>query len=104
MANDTSKAAQMSALITAWRSSGVSKKDFCISSNLNLHTFNYWLDKERVTSVSGAFIELGGVSTIFPLDLHFPQGAVLRLGGTLSEEQLFVVKSLLYPTVSGCSN
>ena len=104
MANDTSKAAQMSALITAWRSSGVSKKDFCLSSNLNLHTFNYWLDKERVTAVSGGFIELGGVCDSYPLDLHFPQGAFVRLTGSLSAAQLLVVKSLLYPTVSGCSN
>lgn len=96
MANDTSKAAQMSALITAWRSSGVSKKDFCLSSKLNIHTFNYWLDKERVSPLSGGFIKLGGAPTIFPLELHFPQGAVLRLVGSLSEEQLFVVKSLLY--------
>lgn len=96
MANDTSKSAQMSSLISAWRSSGVSKKDFCASSNINLHTFTYWLAKERVAAVSGGFIELSGTSPIFPLDLHFPGGAFVRLSGSLSPEQLSIVKSLLY--------
>ena len=104
MANYQSKAAQMSALITAWRSSGVSKKDFCASSNINIHTFTYWLDKERGVSVHPGFVELSSVASISPLDLHFPQGALLRLGGCLSPEQLFVVKSLLYPKVSGFTN
>lgn len=96
MANDRSKAAQMSALITAWRSSGVSKKDFCASSNINLHTFTYWLAKERVSPLHVGFIELGEPSTLFGLDLHFPQGALLRLSGSLSSAELLVVKSLLY--------
>ena len=96
MANDTSKAAQMTALITAWRSSGVSKKDFCLSSNVNIHTFNYWLDKERIAPVSGGFIELSGVSDSYALELHFPQGAFVRLTDSLSAAQLLVVKSLLY--------
>jgi hypothetical protein len=104
MSNSTLKAAHMSALITAWRSSGVSKKDFCASSNINIHTFTYWLDKERMPPIVEGFIELGVASNSLPLDLHFPQGAVLRLSGSLCREQLLVVKSLLYPTVSGCSN
>ena len=96
MSNSTLKAAQMSALITAWRSSGVSKKDFCASSNINIHTFTYWLDKERIPPVVGGFLDLGVVGDSVPLDLHFPQGAVLRLSGSLCGEQLLVVKSLLY--------
>lgn len=96
MANDKSKSAQMSALISSWRSSGVSKKTFCASSHINIHTFTYWLAKEGGGSADAGFLELGDVSESYPLELHFPQGAFLRLGGCMSTEQLLVVKSLLY--------
>ena len=96
MANDKSKSAQMSALISSWRNSGVSKKAFCASSNINIHTFTYWLAKERGASHGSGFLELGVVCDSDPLELHFPQGAFLRLGGCMSSEQLLIVKSLLY--------
>lgn len=40
---------QMFPLIREWQQSGQSKTKFCTNQELNIHTFNYWLNKMQST-------------------------------------------------------
>jgi transposase-like protein len=105
--------AQMRLLIQQWQRQGVSKKAFCATHNIHIHTFNYWVDKlsvgtqgcEETTSASSGgkgFVRLESIAPDTCMDvgssveLFFPQGALLRLSGRMSVGELAVVKSLLY--------
>jgi hypothetical protein len=108
MVKEKKKSEQMSSLVKKWRASGLSKQSFCRKEGINVHTFGYWIDKERVELPSKGFIEVitgtaikvkeqgevmesGGL-----IEISFPQGAILRLNSSLSESDLKIVKTLLY--------
>jgi hypothetical protein len=96
MATILSKAEQMSALINLWRESGLTKKSFCASQNINLHTLTYWIDKERQGSDCGGFVEVVTESSPSYVEFLFPQGAVMRLGTSVSSAHISLLKTLLY--------
>jgi hypothetical protein len=91
------KAAKMSALVGLWREGGGSKKAFCASHGINVHTFNYWiakLDSEQ----EGSNTPIGFVPLCAPesgLSICFPSGAMLRVGSQLSGNSRFKFLNLL---------
>jgi hypothetical protein len=92
------KAAKMSALVGLWRESGGSKKAFCASHGINVHTFNYWIAKIE-SEREGVDAPIGFVPLHAPesgLSICFPSGATLRLGSQLSVGDLSILKSLIY--------
>ena len=50
--SDRRTAEEMYGLITRWRSSGQTRAEFCGEHQLKLHTFNYWLNKQRIGEAS----------------------------------------------------
>ena len=107
MATENQKIDQMRSLVRAWRTSGTDKKAFCASHQINIHTFTYWVAKVENTDpikqasaskVSGfiALTRSGVELPNAPLELRFPQGAIIRLEGSLNATSLGLLKSLLY--------
>jgi len=47
----------MYSLVEKWNNSSSSKKEICLENNVNIGTFNYWLNKYRKNK-SSEFIEL----------------------------------------------
>lgn len=96
MAKEGNKSAEMSDLIKLWRTSGVSKKQFCIDHQINIHTFTYWIGKEGVLESPVGFMEINSQKSSSYVELYFPQGAVLRLSSEVSMTQISLIKTLLY--------
>jgi hypothetical protein len=96
MEKKVNKSAQMYDLIKLWRSSGMTKKAFCESHNVNIHTFTYWIEKERYLEPSGSFVEVAARHPESYVEFLFPQGAVLRVGSDISISQMSLLKTLLY--------
>lgn len=86
----------MTALINLWRASGTTKKSFCETHKLNIHTFTYWIEKERSLDSGGSFIEIKPQSSGGYVEFVFPQGAVMRLVSEVSMAQISFLKTLLY--------
>jgi hypothetical protein len=96
MARTGKKSEQMSDLIKKWRASGATKKAFCATEKVNIHTFTYWIEKERVLTEPTGFVAVLSESRPSYVELLFPQGAVMRLGSDISTAQLSLLKTLLY--------
>jgi hypothetical protein len=96
MATPGSKSEQMSALIKLWRDSGMTKKLFCETQSVNIHTFTYWIDKERDIESSGSFMEIKPQWSGKYIEFLFPKGAVLRMDCEVSMAELSLLKTLLY--------
>ena len=103
------KSTQMYPLIERWRSSGESKKDFCVQHHINLHTFTYWInkyDKSRAapsdfTTAPSNFVSLqvnektkGNLNT--SVEITYPNGIQLRLN---SPPSLLYLQSLLQTSI-----
>lgn len=94
---------EMYPLVDAWQVSGQSKTAFCRERQLNIHTFNYWLQKHKadldsgisgeVSSGGGKFVALEVTSkrVVSPdakLELIYPNGVILRLGQVVNSGYL----------------
>ena len=112
----------MEPIIKEWQESGLSKSRFCENRQMSVHVFKYWckkLDvrdtveeqsgKEYVESVETrrGFVRLrhneryneryNDLNRVHAtLEIHFPQGAVLRMNGRVSSIDLKSLKTLLY--------
>lgn len=68
------KRARMLSLISDWRASGKSKKQYCAEKGVSSSTFYYWYSRSKITSgYSEGFVELdrskpeiGSVEVIYP--------------------------------------
>ena len=108
MVKGKKKSDQMSSLVKKWRASGLSKQAFCTKEGINVHTFGYWIDKERGELPSKGFIEVitGAATKVIEqgdvmeraglIEISFPQGAILRMNSSMSQSDLKIVKTLLY--------
>lgn len=85
-------------LIDLWRSSGGSKKTFCLEQGINIHTFTYWVEKlERTKFVleePSGFVRL--TSGLCILELRFPKGATVALRRGMSASEISILHSLIY--------
>jgi transposase-like protein len=108
---------QMKPLIKEWQKTGMNKKLFCRTHQINVHTFSYWVDKlekgsketSKQANKSASTLVKGFVRiesgerhksdnpmSLPSLELQFPKGAILRLSSMISDWELNAVKSLLY--------
>jgi hypothetical protein len=72
---------QMQATVTAWQSSGLSKKAFCREGNIAYQTFQYWCRRlSQKESPGFAEIKLENQQPGV-IELSFPSGARMRLQG-----------------------
>lgn len=108
----------MEPIVKEWQESGLSKSRFCENRQMSVHVFKYWCKKldirDTVEEQSGKeFVESvetrRGFVRLRPneryndlnrvhatLEIHFPQGAVLRMNGHVSSIDLQSLKTLLY--------
>ena len=102
MVKTEEKRVRMSRLIALWRGSKESKRTFCRSEGINIHTFNYWIAKLESDKESDKELEWQpqGFVCLRPAEvglcLRFPSGATLRVCSQVSVEEIAVLKSLLY--------
>ena len=115
---------QMAPLIKEWRKTGMNKKLFCRTHQINVHTFSYWVDKldklgigskestektlkqatKSAATLGKGFVQIESGARHKSdnpmsdpmLELQFPKGAILRLSSMMSDWELNAVKSLLY--------
>lgn len=75
----------MLAMIEDWRSSGKSKKRYCLEQGINEAKFYYWYTRsketETPTSVFTPILKPSGASEI---EVVYPNGVKLKVGGDLT--------------------
>jgi hypothetical protein len=70
-----------------------SKREFCQSVGITVHTFDYWLKKFRLQNAPEAFIRVQTkVATSTCLELEYPNGVKIRLS---SAENLTMLRGLI---------
>ena len=74
---------QMYSLVEKWQNSSSLKKEFCLENNVNLGTFNYWLNKYRKNK-SSEFIEINPDSNYS--DLESNTVVRFKFSGNISAE------------------
>lgn len=74
----------MVAMIEDWRSSGKSKKQYCLEKGINEAKFYYWYSRSKETeSSTTGFIELGKISDIKAVEVVYPNGVILKVNNDL---------------------
>jgi len=75
------KREQMLNLVAEWRTSGVSRQQFCKSRGLTLGKFSYWVAQSKPKSDSG-FIALQPDKPIRSecVEIHYPNGVMIKVG------------------------
>ena len=98
MVKSVEKSEAMFRLIGLWRSSGRSKKSFCLEQGINIHTFTYWIEKIERTNLGieapSGFVRLTSGSS--GLELRFPKGATVELRAGMSSAEIILLQSLIY--------
>lgn len=75
---------EMMSILSAWKSSGLSRQVFCKEHQLPYSVFQYWNRKfnEENKPVESSFMELSNTPSSFPeLAILFPSGAKIVLSG-----------------------
>lgn len=84
MNNLTEKRSAMLAMIEDWRSSGSSKKQYCLENGINEAKFYYWYSRlSEKESHHGRFIPIEKSSGAREIELFYPNGVKLKVNGDL---------------------
>ena len=82
----------MLAMIEDWRSSGKSKKQYCIVKGMNVATFYYWFSRSReAESGTGKFIAIDKVCPRSEIEVIYPNGVRLKV-----ENELGLLSQLIH--------
>lgn len=74
----------MLSLVSAWRSSGRTRKDFCAEHDIKEGTFAYWVSKDRQSGADAVgFIPIGPGPVAGPIEIIYPNGVRLKMGNDL---------------------
>lgn len=85
MNNVEEKRTAMVAIIDDWRSSGKSKKQYCLENGINQAKFYYWYSRTNKTEDSTAgFIPIQKPSGVREIEVVYPNGVKLKVNGDLS--------------------
>lgn len=84
MNNLKEKRSAMVAMIEDWRSSGKSKKQYCLENGINEAKFYYWYSRiKEAGSSSPGFIPIQKPSGISEIEVVYPNGVKLKVNGDL---------------------
>ncbi|WP_432713016.1 IS66 family insertion sequence element accessory protein TnpA [Pedobacter sp.] len=84
MNNLEEKRSAMIAMIEDWRSSGKSKKQYCLEKGINAAKFYYWYSRSKETeSTPGVFIPIEKRSGTREIEVFYPNGVKLKVDGDL---------------------
>ena len=85
MNNLEEKRSVMISMVEDWRSSGKSKKQYCLEKGINMAKFYYWCSRSsEKESLSGNFIPIAKSSATREIELIYPNGVKLKVNGDLS--------------------
>lgn len=76
------KRARMLSLVSDWRSSGQTQKDFCAMHGIKIGTFSYWVAQSREIS-EPSFIALEPTCITSHVEVIYPNGVKLKVDGDL---------------------
>ena len=68
-------------LVSEWRESGLSKKEFCASKSIGVHRLSYWLSREsELGALNLGFFKLPRQQTAprGELRVHYPNGVKIE--------------------------
>lgn len=92
MNNLEEKRSAMLAIIEDWRSSGKSKKQYCIAKGMNEATFYYWFSRSKKgSSGTGNFIPVEKSSSRREIEVIYPNGVRLKV-----ENELGLLSQLIH--------
>lgn len=84
MNNLEEKRSAMISMVEDWRSSGKSKKQYCLEKGINVAKFYYWCSRISETeNLSGNFIPIAKSSATSEIELFYPNGVKLKVNGDL---------------------
>lgn len=73
------------AMIEDWRSSGKSKKGYCLENGINEAKFYYWYSRSKETeNPTPGFIPIQKASIVREIEVVYPNGVKLKVNGDLS--------------------
>lgn len=85
MNNLEEKRIAMSSVIEDWRSSGKSKKRYCIDNGINEAKFYYWFSRiNQAAAPAAGFIPIQKQSSIKEIEVVYPNGVKLKVDADLS--------------------
>lgn len=87
----TERRQEMLAHVTSWKTSGMSRKQYCVEHGLNPHTMTYWCAKARHGKLAGGFVPLE-VGASDGVEVHYPNGVrlVLPAGTSMAQVAAYV--------------
>ena len=84
MNNLEEKRSAMVEMIADWRSSGKSKKRYCLEKGINEAKFYYWFSRSKETKDSSTgFVPIQKPSGVKEIEVVYPNGVKLKVGGDL---------------------
>jgi hypothetical protein len=85
MNNLEEKRIAMLAMIEDWRSSGKSKKQYCLEKGINEAKFYYWYSRINETeSTPRSFIPIEQRLSVREIEVFYPNGVKLKVNADLS--------------------
>lgn len=71
-------------MVSEWKASGKSKKQYCEENGLNYAKFQYWINRSKDESVSlGSFIPLEEPSQRPQVEIIYPNGVCVKVEADL---------------------
>lgn len=84
MNNLKEKRSAMRAVVEDWKSSGKSKKQYCLEKGINAAKFYYWYSKiNDIESSPRGFIPIEKTSTTREIEVVYPNGVRLKVANDL---------------------
>lgn len=76
----------MLSMLSDWRVSGKSKKQYCAENGVSPSTFYYWFSRSKDSmEVSGDFVEISKIERqSAEVEITYPNGVRLKVGADLS--------------------
>lgn len=87
MNTQANKEQRMFKLVDQWRSSELSRDEFCRHHQINVSTFNYWITRKKKADISESgstgFVRVDPgacCSSAEVIEMVFPNGVLVRVG------------------------
>ena len=75
----------MLSMISDWRASGKSKKNYCTENGINEATFYYWFSRSKgEETASCSFIAIDKISSKHEVEVIYPNGVHIKVAHDLA--------------------